>query len=145
MSKMVIPPEETQTLTEHRPDRLRIEKMVLSLNIVLKTWEMEIKSLAKEIKQYLNKNLDNIVSDVVVFGSRIKGNAGKDSDYDVLIILNTDYDRKIKKLINDLCYDFDLKYDIFLDTQIISEDELKNGLRGKHPVFQIAIKEGLHA
>jgi hypothetical protein len=40
---------------------------------------------------------------------------------------------------------FDLKYDIFLDTQIISEEELKNGIRGKPPVFQIAIKEGLHA
>jgi predicted nucleotidyltransferase len=106
---------------------------------------MEIKSLAKEIKQHLNKHLDNIVSDVVIFGSQLKGNAVKDSDYDVLIILSTDYDRKTKKLINNLCYDLDLKYDIFLDTQIISEYELKNGLRGKHPVFKIAIKEGLHA
>jgi len=106
---------------------------------------MEIRSLAKEIKQHLNKNLDNIVSDVVIFGSQIKGKATQDSDYDVLIILRKNYDRKTKKLISDLCYDFDLKYDIFLDTQIISEDELKNGIRGKHPVFQIAIKEGLHA
>jgi len=38
-----------------------------------------------------------------------------------------------------------LKYDIFLDTQVISEDELKNGIRGKYPVFQMAINEGLHA
>lgn len=57
----------------------------------------------------------------------------------------TSYDRRTKKLISDLCYDFDLKYDIFPDTQFISEDELKNGIRGKHPVFQIAINEGLHA
>lgn len=106
---------------------------------------MEIRSLAKEITQHLNKNLDNIVSDVVIFGSRIKGKATQDSDYDVLIILRNNYDRKTKKRISDLCYDFNLKYDIFLDTQIISEDELKNGIRGKHPVFQIAIKEGLHA
>mgnify|MGYP006299503389 CR=1 FL=1 len=50
-----------------------------------------------------------------------------------------------KKTINDLCYDFDLKYDIFIDTQIISEEELQSGLRGKHPLFQKALKEGLHA
>ncbi|MGV8138525.1 MAG: nucleotidyltransferase domain-containing protein [Mangrovibacterium sp.] len=106
---------------------------------------MEIRSLAKEIKQHLNKNLDNIVSDVVIFGSQVKGKATQDSDYDVLIVLRNNYDRKTKKLISDLCYDFDLKYDIFLDTQIISEDELKNEIRGKHPVFQIALKEGLHA
>jgi predicted nucleotidyltransferase len=103
------------------------------------------KQLAKEIKQHLNESLNNIVSDVVIFGSRIKGQATKNSDYDVLIVLNTNYDRKIQKSINDLCYDFDLKYNIFLDTQIISEFELNNSIRGKHPVFRNALKEGLHA
>ncbi len=106
---------------------------------------MESKLLAKEIKQHLNKHLSNIVSDVVIFGSRAKDNANKDSDYDVLIILNTEYNQKTKKIINGLCYDFDLNYDIFLDTQIISIAELKNSIRGKHPVFKTALKEGLHA
>jgi uncharacterized protein len=101
--------------------------------------------LAKEIKQYLNDSLDNIVSDVVIFGSRVKGQATKNSDYDVLIVKNINYNRKVQKSINDLCYDLDLKYNIFLDTQIISEFELKNSIRGKHPVFKNALKEGLHA
>lgn len=101
--------------------------------------------LAKEIKKHLNESLNNIVSDVVIFGSRVKGQATKNSDYDVLIVLNSHYDRKILKAINDLCYDFDLKYDIYLDTQVISEFELNNSLRGKHPVFRNALKEGLHA
>ena len=101
--------------------------------------------LAKEIKQYLNDSLDNIVSDVVIFGSRVKGQANKNSDYDVLIVININYNRKVQKSINDLCYDLDLKYNIFLDTQIISEFELKNSIRGKHPVFKNALKEGLHA
>jgi len=89
--------------------------------------------------------LDGNVSDIVFFGSQIKGKPKPDSDYDVLVVLKTDYDRKTKRLINDLCYDLDLKYDIFLDTQIISENEFKVGLRGKHPVFKTALKEGLHA
>ena len=106
---------------------------------------MESKLLAKEIKQHLNKHLNNIVSDVIIFGSRVNGTADKYSDYDVLIILETDYNHKTKKIINGLCYDFDLNYNIFLDTQIISQSELKNSIRGKHPVFKIALKEGLHA
>ena len=106
---------------------------------------MESRLLAREIKQYLNSNLDNIISDVIIFGSRVKGTASSSSDYDVLIVLNTNYDRKIQRAINDLCYDFDLKYNTFLDTQIISEFELRNGLRGKHPVFKTALKEGVHA
>ena len=106
---------------------------------------MESAVLAREIKQYLNLNLDNIVSDVIIFGSRVKGTASAISDYDVLIVLNTNYDMQIRRVINDLCYDFDLKYNIFLDTQIISESELRNSLRGKHPVFKTALKEGVHA
>ncbi len=106
---------------------------------------MESKLLAGEIKEHLNKHLNNTIADVVIFGSRVKGTADANSDYDVLIILETDYNQKIKKLINGLCYDFDLKYDIFLDTQIISKSELKNSIRGKHPLFKTAIKEGLHA
>lgn len=106
---------------------------------------MESIVLVKEIKQHLNKYLNNSVTDVIIFGSRVKGTANNDSDYDVLIILDTEYDQKTKKIINDLCYDFDLKYDIFLDTQIISKSELKNSIRGKHPVFKAALKEGLHA
>ena len=103
------------------------------------------KQLAKEIKHHLNKWLNNIVSDVVIFGSRVKGQATENSDYDVLIVLNTNYDRKVQRAINDLCYDFDLKYNIFLDTQVISEFELENSIRGTHPVFRNALKEGLHA
>lgn len=106
---------------------------------------MDIKSLAIEIKQLLNNHLGNLVSDVVVFGSQVWGNSAKDSDYDVIIILSTRYDRKIQRKINDLCYELDLKYEIFLDTQIISERELKEGLRGKHPVFKTAMQKGIHA
>ncbi|MDO8930482.1 MAG: nucleotidyltransferase domain-containing protein [Bacteroidota bacterium] len=58
---------------------------------------MESKLLAKEIKQHLNKHLNNIVSDVVIFGSRAKDTANEYSDYDVLIILNTEYNQKTKK------------------------------------------------
>ncbi|MBA4409747.1 MAG: nucleotidyltransferase domain-containing protein [Bacteroidota bacterium] len=106
---------------------------------------MDKKHLAKEIKQHLNTHLDNVITDVVLFGSQMEGTATADSDFDVLIILKTEDSRSIRKLINDLCYDFDLKYNIFLDTQIISEEELAHGLRGKHPIFKKAMKEGLHA
>ena len=106
---------------------------------------MDKNYLATETKVHLNLNLGDLISDVVLFGSQTKGTATSDSDFDVLIILKTDDSRTIRKKINDLCYDFDLKYNIFLDTQIISETELKNGLRGKHPAFKKAILEGFHA
>ena len=115
------------------------------ISLIFKSENMDNKLLAREIKEHLNKHLENKAIDVIIFGSQIKGKASDDSDYDVLVVLKNDYNRKVKRMINDLCYDIDLKYDIFLDTQIISENELKFGLRGKHPVFTVAINEGYHA
>ena len=106
---------------------------------------MDGKQLALEIKNHLNLHLENRILDVVLFGSRTKNTAHEESDYDVLIILKNGDDRITRRRINDLCYDIDLKYNIFLDTQIISKDELLHGIRGKHPIFRLAIKEGIHA
>lgn len=106
---------------------------------------MDKTQLAREIKHHLNSHINNIVIDVVLFGSQMNGTATPVSDYDVLIILNVNDSHAIRRQINSLCYDLDLKYDIFLDTQIISEEELSQGLRGKHPIFKKAIREGLHA
>jgi hypothetical protein len=41
-------------------------------------------------------------------------------------------------------YDFELKYDIFIDFKIISMQELKNSIRGKQPFFQDAIENGIY-
>ena len=106
---------------------------------------MDNRIIVKELKRILVNNLGDNVADVVLFGSQINGTAHSDSDYDILIILKSDYDRKLKRKINHLCYQIDLKYDVFLDTQIISKNELNNSLRGKHPLFTNAIKEGYHA
>jgi uncharacterized protein len=97
-----------------------------------------------ELKDHLIKNYGNSVKDVVLFGSRARGDSNKFSDYDVLIILGKDYSGKDENKILDLCYDIDLKHDILLDVHIISDNELKT-IRGKQPIFTNAIKSGIYA
>ena len=96
------------------------------------------------MKDHLIKNYGNSVKDVVLFGSRARGDFNKFSDYDVLIILRKDYSGKDENKILDLCYDIDLKHDILLDVHILSDDELKT-IRGKQPIFINAIKSGIYA
>jgi predicted nucleotidyltransferase len=105
---------------------------------------MDNRIIIKELKQILVNKFDKDINDVILFGSQLNGTAHKDSDIDVLIILNSDYNWKKKKEINNLCYEIDLKYDVFIDAQIISLNELQNSIRGKHPIFINAIKEGYH-
>ena len=102
------------------------------------------KIVLSELKYHLIKNYGNSVKDVVLFGSRARGDFNKFSDYDVLIILRKDYSGKDENKILDLCYDIDLKHDILLDVHILSDDELKT-IRGKQPIFINAIKSGIYA
>lgn len=106
---------------------------------------MNLERLAKEIKELLTGSLGETIHDVVILGSRINKQARPDSDYDVLIVLDGEDTRKMRRAISDLCYDLELKYNIFLDTQIISRDEIDHGISGKHPVIVDAINEGIHA
>lgn len=98
--------------------------------------------ILNELKQLLDRNFPNIINKIILFGSQIKKNAKKDSDYDILIILKSDYDWKFENKIQDTCWEIDYKYDILTDVKIISHSEL-NKLRGKQGYILAALHEGI--
>jgi predicted nucleotidyltransferase len=97
----------------------------------------------KDLSILLKSRFADDIKDIILFGSHVYGQADKDSDYDILIILKNKADWKIEREISDLCYEVDLKYNIVTDTHVIGESEL-NTLRGKQPIFVNAIANGLH-
>jgi uncharacterized protein len=100
--------------------------------------------ILKELKNYLLQNIGDDISDVILFGSRTNKTYSVDSDYDVLIIVNINYDNQYEEQIIDLCYDMDLKYDLIIDPHILSTYELQT-IRGKQPIFINAINNGIYA
>ena len=106
----------------------------------------ENKIILSQVKTILKKKFKREIKNVILFGSRAEGNAGKYSDYDILIILNKDqYNWKYKHQLLEVIYNFELENDIYLDIHILSEYELKNTLRGTQPIFTNAIKHGVYA
>jgi len=100
--------------------------------------------ILKDLKYHLQSYCKNFVKDVILFGSQVAGNVKTDSDFDILIILENDFNKKDENLILDLCYDIDLKYNIVIDVHIISKNGI-NSLRGKQPIYQNAINNGVYA
>jgi len=88
--------------------------------------------------------MDDVVSDLILFGSRIGVTSNVASDYDLLIVTNKKLDWRLKNKIEEICYQVDLKYNIVSDTHILSNLELSI-LVGKQPIFVNAIQYGLHA
>ncbi len=97
-----------------------------------------------DLKNHLIQNYDGSINEIILFGSHASGGSTKDSDYDVLIVLDNDYTAKDENIILDLCYDINLKYDILIDAHLLSEREIKS-IRGKQPIFVNALKNGIHA
>ena len=89
------------------------------------------KTVLKDLSHLLRSRFQDDLKDIVLFGSQAYGNAHKDSDYDILVILKQKADWKTEWEISDMCYEIDLKYNIITDTHIIGESELTS-LRGKH-------------
>jgi len=102
------------------------------------------KKILKDLNSLLKSRFADDLKDIVLFGSHAYGNAHKDSEYDILIILKKKADWKIEREISDLCFEVELKYNINTDAHIIGETEL-NTLRGKQPIFVNAIENGIHA
>ena len=96
----------------------------------------------QELKDLLLKTFPHEIENVIVFGSRVNGDAREYSDYDVLVIVNHPYDWRFKHRMYDTTYDIDLKYDLLTDLKIISTDELKT-LKGKLPFIQAALEKGV--
>lgn len=97
-----------------------------------------------DLKHKLEELYSDSVENVVLFGSQANTNANEFSDYDVLILLNQDYNKNDENKILDICYDIDLKYDIIIDAHLLSTKELKTK-RGRQPMFVNALKNGIYA
>ncbi len=100
--------------------------------------------ILKELKKYLLVNFGFGIIDVILFGSQLMSLEISDSDFDVLIIMDKDYNWQDENRILDLCYDIDLKYNILIDAHIISEKEI-NSKRGRQSIFINAVKSGVYA
>lgn len=50
----------------------------------------------REFKQRLSSKYGNLVSSILLYGSKARGQASKDSDIDILVVIDSD-DQTIKK------------------------------------------------
>ena len=101
--------------------------------------------IIKELKVLLTLKAGEDVKDVVLYGSQIQDKRTEESDYDVLIVLNRKYSWPERRDLRDICYELSLKYDIIIDSKIISIQELQSSPLKNHPLYQDALSQGIHA
>lgn len=118
---------------------IKIEKTIIIKIMIDK------RIILEKLKASLVAEFGEDIDDVILFGSQVSGEAHKNSDYDVLIILNRDYDWEYRRKIISTVYDMELEYEIFIDMKLISIYELNHTMKGMHPIYAEAIEKGIHA
>lgn len=80
---------------------------------------------------------------VVVYGSQARGQAGPESDMDLLILLNEDVTPAKKRIIRDIIYEIGLAQDLVISSIVRSYDAWNSPISQATPLYRIISQEGI--
>ncbi len=83
----------------------------------------------------------NIIG-VYLFGSQARGEVGKDSDIDILVIASQS-DWRLKHQISHIAADIGLEYDVLIDSHIVQESRWKEIGEAGYRFYKNVMDEGV--
>lgn len=105
------------------------------------------KDIQFHLKQYVEKIKEIYQDDlyqIILFGSYAKGNYGRDSDIDIMILLSMDEETTIKRQFDtsEISFDFQVEYNLDINPVIRSKDTFFKW-KNVHPFYKNVNKEGV--
>lgn len=95
-----------------------------------------------EFLRRLQQELTSNISDVILFGSKARGDARSDSDIDILLVIDTD-DWRVKHTISTISADIGLEYDVFIDPRVMSAERWAYLRRNQFTLYTNVSREGI--
>ncbi len=109
----------------------------------MNAWDYLNDNEKKAVESLKTKLMDRFdVKDMRLFGSKVKGQAGPDSDVDIMIEL-AKRSPQIESEIDDITFEVNLRNDSFITTILFGQDELERGPMKESPIYKAIQKEGI--
>ncbi|MCJ7569682.1 MAG: nucleotidyltransferase domain-containing protein [Anaerolineales bacterium] len=105
--------------------------------------EEEEKKAIREATRMLQENFP--VKDVVLFGSKARGDDDPDSDIDLLLVTTRSIDWKERQAIIHALFDLGMKHDVIFSILDTTESDFDKGTFTTFPVYKEIIREGVAA
>lgn len=102
--------------------------------------ERDIK-LLKKIKQAVHEILPGRM--LIFFGSRARGEASPDSDWDILVLSETATSDELEHTLWASIFDIELEEGIIINLLILPKDDWDNGCFRNHPLHRNVEAEGI--
>ena len=102
------------------------------------------KKIVAEYISLVRKRFTDKVSEIVLFGSKARGDSNEESDIDLLIVIDTE-NRKIKRDILGLCWDvmFDNDFKAFISPIVFSKKQYNRYLNWNSSFLHNVFREGV--
>ena len=110
----------------------------MSAEIILnltKNYKLTLKDLKERLVRELGDKLDSLI----LYGSVARGDYGRESDIDILVILE---DKKLEDKISDIRYDVDIKNNTVTTFFICTPHEIEKIIQQGFPFINNVVKEG---
>lgn len=106
---------------------------------------MNMDSKEMEILHKLKRRLQETVNldRIILFGSRARGNADKDSDMDVLVLINEPITHEIREKVSDCAWEAGFDDGIVVASLVYTKDEWESGPERYSPFAEAVRSEGI--
>ncbi len=99
-------------------------------------------------KRLLGRCRDTVLAiepgaEVILYGSRVKGDFQPDSDYDIFILVDNSLTRKLEDRISFALYDLEYEADVILSVHIYEKSFFQSPLGKVMPLFNNVRTEGI--
>jgi predicted nucleotidyltransferase len=115
--------------------------MALTMNKHSTLTTIERQALETLVQRLYVRHSDRIQS-VTLFGSKARGDAGPDSDIDVLIVLTND-DPHLRSNVRRLAARVSLEYDLLISVRAVSHSHWRRLSHYRFPIYQAIQAEGI--
>jgi len=102
------------------------------------------RKIISELKDRIVQTTGASLKKIIVFGSRVRGDASEDSDLDVIILVTqktTEIEKKLEDMVYQLMWDYDFKPIISL--KIFAESQFSQAVRKGFSFYRHVMKEGV--
>ena len=82
-------------------------------------------------------------AEIILFGSRARGEGTHESDLDILILISHAVDEKVSNSINDVSYPIELEYDVVFGKIIEEKSKWNSPIYKVLPLHQNVDREGI--
>jgi predicted nucleotidyltransferase len=82
-------------------------------------------------------------AEIILYGSKARGDYDRESDIDLLILIDSEVNSMIEGVITDITYDIELKYDVVFGTFIENKSFWDSPLANAMPLHWNVDREGV--